>query len=80
MTHPKISDKSGHCPVARTKVTCPPELGGLGISSLQQLGWTLKMRWLWLQKTEPDKPWATFPIEDHVWFEEWSMVASWCDE
>ncbi|XP_022684049.1 uncharacterized protein LOC111257920 [Setaria italica] len=23
------------------------------------------MRWLWLQKTEPDKPWAFFPIQVH---------------
>ena len=51
--------------MAWPKVTRPPELGGLGISSLQQLGWALRMRWLWLQKTEPDKPWAFFPIQVH---------------
>ena len=31
------------------------EFGGLGISNLQNLGYALKLRWLWLQKTEPDK-------------------------
>ena len=46
----------GHCLLAWPKVARPQELGGLGISSLQQLGWALRMRWLWLQKTEPDKP------------------------
>ena len=51
--------------LAWSKVTRPPELGGLGISQLQQLGWALRMRWLWLQKTEPNKPWAIFPIKLH---------------
>lgn len=51
---------SGHCLVAWPKVTRPTELGGLGISSLQQLGWALRMRWLWLKKTEPDQPWTAF--------------------
>jgi len=23
------------------------------------------MRWLWLQKTEPNKPWSAFPIQVH---------------
>lgn len=51
--------------VGLPKVTRPPELGGLGISHLQQLGWFFRMTWLWLQKTEPDKPWASFPIQTH---------------
>jgi len=55
----------GHCLLAWPKVARPQELGGLGISSLQQLGWALRMRWLWLQKTEPDKPWASFAIQVH---------------
>jgi hypothetical protein len=38
------------------------ELGGLGISSLKELGWALRIRWLWLQKIEPDCPWPTLPI------------------
>ena len=57
--------KGGHCLLAWSKVTRPPELGGLGISQVQQLGWALRMRWLWLQKTEPNKPWAIFPIKLH---------------
>jgi hypothetical protein len=40
----------------------PMELGGLGISSLKELGWALQMRWLWLQKTEPNRPWSALPI------------------
>jgi len=55
--------KGGHCLIAWPKVTRPPDLGGLGISHLQFLGWALKLRWLWLQKTEPDKPWAFLSVQ-----------------
>jgi len=53
--------RGGHCLIAWPKVTRPPELGGLGISDLQNLGWALRLRWMWLQKTEPEKPWVFFP-------------------
>lgn len=43
-------------------MTRPKELGGLGISDLKSLGWALRVRWLWLKKTEPDKPWASFSL------------------
>lgn len=26
------------------------------------MGWALQMRWLWLEKTRPDRPWAGFQI------------------
>lgn len=42
--------KGRHCLIAWAKVQRPKELGGLGISNLQTLGWALRMRWLWLQK------------------------------
>jgi len=46
----------GHCLVAWNKVTRPKELGGLGICHLQHMCWALRLRWLWLKKTEPDRP------------------------
>ena len=55
--------RGGHCLVAWPKVTRPWFLGGLGISHLQHLGWSLRLRWLWLQKTEPDKTWAFLPVK-----------------
>jgi hypothetical protein len=55
--------KRGHCHMAWSKVCRPMELGGLGISSLKELGWTLRMRWLWLHKTEPSRPWSALPIK-----------------
>jgi len=54
--------RGGHCPVAWVKACRPTELGGLGISDLRTLGWALRMRWLWLKKSEPNRPWAHLPI------------------
>jgi hypothetical protein len=55
----------GHCLIAWPKVSRPKELGGLGILDLQKFGWALRVRWLWLSKTEPNKPWAAFPVTIH---------------
>jgi hypothetical protein len=55
--------KGGHCHVAWSKVCRPMELGGLGISSLKESGWALRMRWLWLHKTESSRPWSALPIK-----------------
>ena len=57
--------KGGHCLVAWPKVCLPKELGGLGISNLQNLSWALRMRWLWLKKTDPNRPWHMFHIPVH---------------
>ena len=45
------------------KVCRPLQLGGLGISSLKELCWALKIWWLWLKKTDLQRPWATLPIQ-----------------
>jgi len=29
------------------------------------MGWALRMRWLWLKKTEPDRPWSSFLVQVH---------------
>lgn len=57
--------KGGHCLNTCPKVTRPPELGGLVLTNLRLLGWELQVRWLWLQKTEPSRPWASFSIQAH---------------
>jgi hypothetical protein len=41
----------------------PLQLGGLGISSLKELCWAIRMRWLWLSKTDPSRPWIVLPIK-----------------
>lgn len=45
------------------KVTRPKDLGGLGIEDIKRLGWALRVRWVWLKKTQPDKPWASFDLQ-----------------
>jgi hypothetical protein len=39
--------------------------GGLGIHNLEVMAWSLNLIWLWLKKTEPDRPWADFEIKAH---------------
>lgn len=46
----------GHCLVPWDKICRLLELGGLEIHNLKILGWALRMRWLWLQKTQLDRP------------------------
>jgi hypothetical protein len=55
--------KDGHCHVAWGIVCRPIELGGLGISSIKELAWSLRMRWLWLAKTEPNRSWTSISIQ-----------------
>jgi hypothetical protein len=40
-------------------------MGGLGIHNLEVLGWALNLRWLWLKKTQPERPWADFLFKVH---------------
>jgi hypothetical protein len=54
--------KGGHCMVAWGKVCRPLNFGGLGISSLPELCWALRMRWLWLQRADPTRPWNNLPV------------------
>jgi hypothetical protein len=55
----------GHCLVAWNKITRPKEFGGLGILNLQKMSWALRLRLLWLKKTDPGRPWASFKINVH---------------
>jgi hypothetical protein len=54
--------KGGHCLVAWGKACRPPKLGGLGISDLKSLSWALRMHWIWLKKTEPNRPWVNLLV------------------
>jgi hypothetical protein len=48
----------GHCLVKWTKASRPKKFGGLGILDLDLFGRALRLRWLWLEWTDPDRPWA----------------------
>jgi hypothetical protein len=45
------------------RVCRPLQLSGLGLSSFPELCWALRMRWLWLQKTDPTRPSSGLPIK-----------------
>jgi hypothetical protein len=49
----------GKCIVAWSRVQRLLDLGSLGITDLNILGWVLQARWLWLQHTQPTLPWIT---------------------
>lgn len=51
--------RGGHYLVAWGRVCRPLQLDGC----LKELIWALCMRWLWLQKTEPNRPWCSLPIQ-----------------
>lgn len=54
--------------MAWDSVTRPLKYGGLGIPNLQHMCWALQAKWLWLQKTDRDRPWLglSIPIQQHV--------------
>jgi hypothetical protein len=37
----------------------------MGLNNLDVLGWALNLRWFWLKKTQPDRPWTEFDIQIH---------------
>ncbi|WVZ88496.1 hypothetical protein U9M48_035013 [Paspalum notatum var. saurae] len=55
----------GNCLVSWNVVQRPLQFGGLGILNLELMAWALRIRWLWLQKTDPSKPWAGLPVQVH---------------
>lgn len=52
----------GQCCVNWQRVCRPLELGGLGIHDLHRMGVVLRTRWLWLQRTDPSRPWQHLPF------------------
>lgn len=55
----------GSCLVSQDRACWPLQYGGLGIHNFEKLRWALRVRWIWLQKTDPTRPWAGLPIQ--VW-------------
>lgn len=54
----------GHCLVAWSHVQRPRHLGGLGIRDPELFGRALRMRWLWLSRTDPTRPWGFMQTTD----------------
>lgn len=49
--------------LAWPRVCRPPDLGGLGFLDLRIFGYALRMRWLWLKKTDDSRPWSHLPVK-----------------
>lgn len=52
----------GKCLVAWKHVCRPKYLGGLGVIDLRKHGLALRLRWLWLQRTDGSRPWQGLPL------------------
>jgi hypothetical protein len=53
--------QGGQCLVAWRSICKPKELGGLGVKDLRLQGLALRVRWLWLRRTDPERPWQALP-------------------
>lgn len=51
----------GHCLIAWPKVTRPKS--GISLADIKSLNHALRVRWLWLKKSDPSKPWANLPMQ-----------------
>ncbi|KAM0853896.1 hypothetical protein ACQ4PT_050778 [Festuca glaucescens] len=51
----------GQCLVAWRSICKPKEFGGLGVKDLRLQGLTLRVRWHWLRRTDPERPWQGLP-------------------
>jgi hypothetical protein len=49
--------KGGHCLVNWQTYLRPKNLGGLGIKDLEKFNMTLRLRWLWHNWDQQEKPW-----------------------
>ena len=59
--------KRGQCLVNWSKTKKPKKFGGLGILDLDLFIRALRLRWLWYQWTDPDRPWVgTEPPVDKI--------------
>jgi hypothetical protein len=56
--------QGGKCLVAWHQVQRPLCLGGLSIVDLKRFGMALRLRWLWLDHMELDRPWTSLPAKE----------------
>jgi exonuclease III len=54
----------GQCLVAWDTVARPTCYGGLGIKNLQLQALALRVRWEWLRRVDPNRPWQGIPISE----------------
>jgi hypothetical protein len=52
----------GSCLVSWARVPRPLRYGGLGAHDLERFSYALRIRWMWLQKTDSSRPWVGLPV------------------
>ena len=52
----------GHCQVTWNSICRPTQFGGLGVKNLQLQALALRVRWEWLRRTDPGRPWQGIPM------------------
>jgi hypothetical protein len=53
--------RGGHCMVNWQRVQRPKSLGGLGVMDLAKFNRALRLRWIWQQWSNPDRPCSNLP-------------------
>jgi hypothetical protein len=51
----------GQCLVVWDTICKTTRLGGLGVKDLRLQGLALRVRWCWLHRTDPSRPWQGLP-------------------
>lgn len=59
----KETATGGQCMVAWSSVCRPQEFGGLGIPDLRIQAFALRLRWHWLLRTDPSRPWRHLDLD-----------------
>ena len=52
----------GQCLVSWQQICRPIKFGGLGVKNFRLQGLALRVRWEWLRRTDPDRPWQGLPM------------------
>ncbi|XBH56154.1 hypothetical protein VPH35_078058 [Triticum aestivum] len=53
----------GNCHVNWCRACRPVEYGGLGIRDLERAGLALRLRWMWLARTDTDRAWQGLDLQ-----------------
>jgi hypothetical protein len=70
--------QGGKCLVAWAWLQRPLHLGGLGVLDITHLGRALRTRWLWLQRTDTSRSWASLPCPADLVTKAFFMVSITC--
>jgi hypothetical protein len=53
--------QGGQCLVAWRTICKSKEFGRLGVKDLRLQGLALRVRWMWLRRIDPERPWQGLP-------------------